>query len=101
MDSPTLVVENVEHATVERAKTPAAASITMPDHEVRQARWYQLYVRLARPTLDWIADLAALYGMVIAPATGRPLDDGYLVQVLLFVGTVYGVRSFEKVKGVA
>ena len=42
-----------------------------------------------------------LYACVIAPATGRPLSDGYLVQVLMFAGAIYGIKTFEKTKGVA
>lgn len=94
-------VDTIENVAVEAAKPPVAPSISMPDHEVRQAKWYQLYVRLARPTLDWVTVAGVGYALVVGPAIGRPLEDGYLVQVLLFATGVFGVRTFEKVKGVA
>lgn len=95
--SATIAVDQVDVMV----QAPAPASIPMPDHEVRQARWYQLYVRLARPTLDWVTVAGVLYAMLIGPAIGRPLAEGYLVQVLLFAGALFSIRSYEKVKGVA
>lgn len=77
------------------------AAINMPDHPIRHTKWYQMYVRLARPTLDWVTAGGVAYALIIGPAIRRPLDDGYLVQVLLFATAVFGIRSFEKVKGVA
>ena len=38
---------------------------------------------------------------VIAPAMGKPLSDGYLIQVLTFAAGIYGLKTFEKTKGVA
>lgn len=87
--------------TTETAARPIPASIPMPDHPVRQSKIYQLYVRLARPTLDWVTVVGVLYALLIGPAISRPLDDGYLVQVLLFATAVFGIRTVEKVKGVA
>lgn len=80
---------------------PISPTIPMPDHEVRQRAWFQVYVRLARPTAEWVTAAGLLYAFVIGPSIGQPLGDGYLVQVLLFAGAIFGFRSFEKVKGVA
>ena len=88
-------------ARTSKAAQPIPASIPMPDSPIRQKWWYQAYVRLARPTLDWVTVLGVLYALVIGPAINRPLDDGYLVQVLVFTTLVFGIRSYEKVKGVA
>lgn len=79
----------------------APSTIPMPDHPVRQARWYQIYVRLARPTLDWVTVAGVAYAMLVGPAIGKPLEEGYLVQVLMFAGASIGVRAYEKVKQVA
>ncbi len=74
----------------------------LPDHPIRRNKWYQLFDRLWRPALGWIScPISVLYACVIAPASGAPLNEGYLVQVLMFAGGIYGVKSFEKVKGVA
>lgn len=79
----------------------AAPSITMPDHEVRSTRWFQLYVRLARPTHDWLVAFGVGWALLLGPMALRPLGDGYLVQVLLYAGATFGIRTLEKIKGVA
>lgn len=88
-------------ATEERAARPVPASIPMPDHPIRQAKWYQLAVRLPRPALEWVTAASVGYAGIVGPAINRPLDEGYLVQILLFAGGLFGVRAFERVKGVA
>lgn len=40
--------------TEERTARPIPASLAMPDHPIRQSRWYQLAVRLPRPAAEWI-----------------------------------------------
>jgi len=87
--------------TEDRAARPIPATIPMPDHPIRQTRWFQIYVRLARPTAEWVTAGGLLYAFIVGPAIMRPLDEGYLVQVLLFAGSIFGIRAFEKVKGVA
>lgn len=95
MTEPTVSVE-------EQAARPVPASIPMPDHPIRQSRWYQMFERLWRPTLGWVAcPCAVAYVCIIAPALGHPLGEGYLVQVLTFAGGVYGLKTYERVKGVA
>ncbi|MEV4934430.1 hypothetical protein [Sphingobium sp. LSP13-1-1.1] len=81
--------------------TDITAAIVTPDHEVRQTRAFQLYVRLARPTHDWLVAFGVGWAMLGGPALGAPLADGYLVQVLLYSGATFGVRTLEKIKGVA
>ncbi|MFC0204743.1 hypothetical protein [Novosphingobium soli] len=85
----------------EMAARPIPATIPMPDHPVRQTAWFQAYVRLARPTAEWVTAGGLLYAFVVGPTIERPLAEGYLVQVLLFAGGIFGIRAFEKVKGVA
>jgi hypothetical protein len=92
----------VENAETVRVAAPTPAQINMPDHPVRSNVVYQLFDRLWRPVTGWVAcPVAVLYATVIAPATGRPLSDGYLVQVLMFAGAIYGLKSWEKKAGVA
>jgi hypothetical protein len=88
--------------TVE-AKHPAPplASVVMPDHPVRNTLWYQLMVRLARPTLDWIGNIGAAYVLFLGHWIGKPMPEAYAGLCLLFVGGLYGVRTFEKKAGVA
>lgn len=78
-----------------------SANINMPDHEVRMRPWYQIYVRLARPSLDWITNAGVAYSILIGPAVGDRPPDGFVVIVLGWATVVYGLKSYEKVKGVA
>lgn len=83
---------------------PASAPqvMALPEHPVRSNVVYQMFDRLWRPALGWVAcPVAVLYAAVIAPAMGRPLSDGYLIQLLTFSGAIYGLKTFEKTKGVA
>ncbi|API60525.1 hypothetical protein BSL82_15580 [Tardibacter chloracetimidivorans] len=76
-------------------------TINLPDHPVRQSRWYQIYARLARPTLDWVTVGSVSYVGIIGPWTGNAVSEGYLVQILMFATATFGIRTYEKVKGVA
>lgn len=91
-------------ATVEvpNAGTPPVPStINMPDHEVRQARWYQVYVRLARPTLDWATLAWFCWVTMIQPILTGHFDGVACGMSLAWCATIYGVKTFEKTKGVA
>src|SRR3546814_1897135 len=46
------MTETVE--TTENAARPIPASIPMPDHPIRHTRWWQMFVRLPRPALEWV-----------------------------------------------
>jgi hypothetical protein len=86
---------------VARAKTPIPASIPMPDAPLRSHWSYQLYVRLARPTLDWVGVAGAAWSLGLSDAVKMPMEDGTRIIVLGFVAALYGIRTFEKTKGVA
>lgn len=77
------------------------AATALPDHPIRNNRVWQIFCRLPRPALEWVTVGSVAYGGIIGPAMSRPLEEGYLVQVLLFAGGLFGVRAYEKVKGVA
>lgn len=96
------MTEQLAEVTEPAAGTPPVPStIPMPDHEVRQTRAFQLFVRLARPFHDWLVAIGVGWAIWFGPMVGRPLEDGYLVQVLLYGGATFGVRTLEKIKGVA
>jgi len=85
------------------AKTTIPASIPMPDSPIRAKAWYQVYARLARPTLDWIGVAGAghAFGLFDGFGAFSPASDGRAIIILGFVAALYGVRTFEKAKGVA
>src|SRR3546814_17097814 len=45
------MTETVE--TTENAARPIPAYIPMPDHPIRHTRWWQMFVDLPRPALEW------------------------------------------------
>ena len=92
----------VETAMVDnRQSAPLPSQIPMPDHQVRGERWYQLYARLARPTLDWVGVMGAGWSQFLGDWLGHPMDEPSRIVVLTFVCALFGIRTFEKVKGVA
>ena len=101
MSGDTNVNGPVDTMLVEAQKLATASSINMPDHEVRTARWYQLYVRMARPTLDW-ATLAWFIWVTLAqPLFQKSFDIAACGMCLGWCATVYGFKFAEKIKGVA
>ena len=77
------------------------ASIPMPDSPIRMKNWYQIYSRLARPTLDWIGCFGAAWSLFLGDLLKVPMEDGTRIIVLGFVAGLYGIRTLEKTKGVA
>ena len=90
---------HVDQATVELKG--AQPGINMPDHPIRRHWLYQAFERLWRPTAGWVTVAGLYYAFIHGPAIGRPLPEGYLVQVLLFAGGILGLKTAEKIKGVA
>ena len=68
--------------------------IAMPDHPIRRNKWFQMFVRLPRPALEWVTVASVGYAGIVGPAIQRPLGDGYLVQ-----GDVNGDGLAELVVG--
>lgn len=92
----------LEPATEPNAGNPAVpASINMPDHEVRQAKWYQVYVRLARPTLDWATIAWFCWGTMVQPIIAGKFDIVAVGMCLAWCAAVYSIKTYEKKQGVA
>ncbi len=90
-------------ARTTKAAPPVAASILLPDSPIRAKTWYQIYSRLARPTLDWmgVAGAAHAFGLLDGLRWFEPMDEARSIIVLGFVAALYGIRTFEKARGVA
>lgn len=86
-----------------KAPRPIPASIPMPDSPIRQRGWYQIFSRLARPTLDWVGVIGAAHAFGLFDGFGwaAPVDDGRSIIILGFVCALYGIRTAEKMTGVA
>ena len=82
-------------------KGPAQSAINMPDHWIREQAWYQAFVRLARPALDWITNATVASTMILQPLLFGRFDVTAAGMSLAWAGTVYGFKFAEKIKGVA
>lgn len=95
------MVKQPTKAVTADAGRPIPASIPMPDSEIRTRPWYQVYVRLARPTLDWIGVLGAAWALGLCDLLSKPMGDGTRIITLAFVGSLYSIKTVEKRMGVA
>ena len=75
--------------------------IPLPDHPIRRHPLWQAFDRLWRPAAGWAAMLGVLYAGVIGPVIGRPMGEAYLALWLAFAAAMLGLKSLEKVRGVA
>lgn len=80
---------------------PVPSTINMPDSLIRQHAAYQLYVRLARPTLDWATVSWLVWVTIVEPWTFRSFNPAACGMAIGWAATVYGFKFAEKVKGVA
>jgi len=62
---------------------------------------WQAFDRLWRPAAGWAAMLGVLYAGLIGPVIGRPMGEAYLALWLTFAAAMLGLKSLEKVRGVA
>lgn len=84
------------------ASVPAVPStINMPDHWIRQTVLFQLFVRLARPSLDWATVSWLIWCAIIQPAHFGKFDITATGMCMAWCATVYGFKFTEKIKGVA
>jgi hypothetical protein len=75
--------------------------IPLPDHPIRKTWQWQSFDRLWRPTAGWVVVLGTAYAGFIGHAIGKPMNEGYLAVWLTFAAAVLGLKSWEKLKGVA
>lgn len=87
--------------TTVRAARPIPASIPMPDSPIRQSGWFQILVRLPRPALEWVGVFAAAYVLGLCDFLSKPVPDGTRIIVLAFIAALFGIRTVEKMRGVA
>ena len=94
-------VENIEKVTVEAPKPAVPSSINMPDHEIRSRPWYQGYVRLARPSLDWATIAWFIWVTILQPVIDNKFDIVACGMCLAWCAAVYSIKTYEKKAGVA
>src|SRR3546814_3889402 len=86
------MTETVE--TTENAARPIPASIPMPDHPIRHTRWWQMFVRLPRPALEWVTVGGIGYALIIGPAIQRSEEHTSELQSLMRIS--YAVFCLKK-----
>lgn len=86
-------------ARTTKAARPIPASVLLPDSPIRTKGWYQIYARLARPTLDWVGVVGAAWALFIGDWVRNPMDDGTRLIVLGFAAALHGIRSVEQMRG--
>lgn len=100
-DQPSVTIEQADIKVDTKANAAVPSSINMPDHAVRQKYWYQVYTRLARPTLDWVTVGGVYYQLIAQPYFQHKFDVVACTLALTWAGAVYGIKTFEKKVGVA
>lgn len=75
--------------------------IPLPDHPIRKHWAWQSFDRLWRPSAGWVTVCGVAYAAGIGHAIGKPMSEGYLSIWLMFAMGVIGIKSWEKLKGVA
>lgn len=75
--------------------------IPMPDHPIRRHWAWQAFDRLWRPSAGWVVVIGTAYAGFIGPWVGKPMAEGYLAVWLTFAALVLGIKTVEKIKGVA
>ena len=82
--------------TEEAAGRPIPATIPLPDHPIRHNGFFQFYVRAARPLMNWVAVAGAGNALF-----NQSMDDMMRGSIFVFALIVLGIRTTEKIKGVA
>ena len=75
--------------------------VPLPDHPIRRHWAWQAFDRLWRPTAGWVVVVGTAYAGFIGHMVGKPMNEGYLAVWLTFAAAVLGLKSWEKLKGVA
>ena len=75
--------------------------IPLPDHPIRRHALWQAFDRLWRPCAGWIAVIGTLYAGGLGHLLDRPMSEPYLGLWLAFVAALLGLKSIEKIRGVA
>lgn len=78
-----------------------AAEIITPDHPIRRTVFWQCFDRLWRPAAGWVVVLGLIYAGGLGHAIERPMAEGYLIAWLTFAAAMLGLKTIEKIRGVA
>ena len=73
----------------------------LPDHPFRKHMAWQIFDRAWRPTAGWVVVVGLAYAGVVGPAIEKPMAEGYLVAWLTFCAAMLGLKTIEKIRGVA
>ena len=77
------------------------SDIPLPDHPIRKHWAWQAFDRAWRPATGWAVFGGVAYSAGIGHAIGHPMNEGYLAVWLTFAAAMLGLRTVEKLRGVA
>lgn len=75
--------------------------LPLPDHPIRRHILWQVFDRLWRPAAGWMVVTGTAYAGWLGPMIERPMAEAYLLTWLAFAAAMLGLKTFEKVRGVA
>lgn len=77
------------------------ATTPLPDHPMRQSIGWQVFVRAPRVMVEWVTVLGLLWAFVIDPSNKYVnVSDALLLALIGFAAALFGIRTFEQIKGV-
>ena len=66
---------------------------------ISTSRIYDIYERLPRPSLRWVALGGSAWACGLCDIAGFPLETSARVAIFTFAAAVYGLRGWEKMRG--
>ncbi len=80
--------------------TDNTSGISLPDHPVRNAYWYQLFHRLPRGLLQWGAALGFNWAVFGCDLAGVPLDEMMRATIGGLCLIPFGIKAWEARSGI-
>lgn len=71
----------------------------MPNPCPAASRWLIATTRWWRPVTGWICVANLFVATVLLPLIARPMAEGELFAILGFDAVVFGLRSYDKMRG--
>lgn len=73
----------------------------LPDHPIRQSWGWQVFVRAPRVMVEWVTVLGLFWAFVIDPSNKYVnVSDAMLFSLIAFACALFGIRTYEQIKGV-
>lgn len=74
---------------------------SLPDHPIRHHPLWLVFDRLWRPAAGWMVVAGTAYAGWLGPLIQRPMPEAYLLTWLTFAAAMLGLKTIEKIRGIA